>query len=141
ETMPPEMWRDMMGVVLDGAFNCTQAVIGGMLEQGRGTILNIIGLAGQTGRSHRAHISTAKTGLVGFTKALAYEYASRGITVNAISPAFIARQRTPAPGGEGGARLEIPVGRQGRQDEVATLCCYLASEDARFITGQNYAIN
>lgn len=149
EEMTADVWHEMLSVVLDGAFNCTQAVIGDMLERQNGAILNIIGLAGQTGRPHRAHISTAKTGLLGFTKALAVEYAARGITVNAISPAFIARER-PArePSAERPAGVEagerpsaIPVGRQGRQDEVATLCCYLASTDARFITGQNYAIN
>ena len=148
EAMSPQVWHEMLSVVLDGAFNCTQSVIGDMLEHQNGTILNIIGLAGQTGRPHRAHISAAKTGLLGFTKSLAIEYASRGITVNAISPAFISRERTgrepaAAPAGaEAGERpTSIPVGRQGRQDEVATLCCYLASTEARFITGQNYAIN
>jgi 3-oxoacyl-[acyl-carrier protein] reductase len=139
EELSSQQWHDMLAVVLDGSFNCCQAVIGGMLELGRGTILNIIGVAGQTGRSHRAHITTAKTGLVGLSKALAYEYASRGITVNAVSPAFIARDRSmDAPPAN---PIDIPVGRQGRRDEVASLCCYLASEDARFITGQLYAIN
>ena len=148
EEMSAETWKDMLSVVLDGAFNCSQAVIGGMLQEQRGTILNIIGIAGQTGRAHRAHIVAAKTGLVGFTKALAYEYASRGITSNAVSPAFIARERPARTEGAGAARpegarpsLEVPVGRQGRQDEVASLCCYLASDQARFITGQVYAIN
>jgi 3-oxoacyl-[acyl-carrier protein] reductase len=129
----------MLSTVLDGSFNCTQAVIGGMLEVGRGTILNIIGMAGQTGRSHRAHITAAKTGLVGLTKALAYEYAPRGITVNAVSPAFISRDRSmEAPPAN---VIEIPMGRMGTRDEVSSLCCYLASEHARFITGQLYAIN
>jgi 3-oxoacyl-[acyl-carrier protein] reductase len=148
EEMSAETWKEMLSVVLDGAFNCSQAVIGDMLKQQRGTILNLIGIAGQTGRNHRAHIIAAKTGLVGFTKALAYEYASRGITANAISPAFIARERPARTEGAGAARaegarppLEVPVGRQGRQDEVASLICYLASDQARYITGQNYAIN
>jgi 3-oxoacyl-[acyl-carrier protein] reductase len=138
EEMPVEQWHDMLAVVLDGAFNCTQAVIGGMLDQKRGTVINLIGLAGHTGRSHRAHIIAAKTGLVGFTKAIAYEFADRGITSNAVSPAFISRERSPS---EQVPRPEIPVGRQGTQQEVASLCCYLASEDARYITGQVYAIN
>jgi 3-oxoacyl-[acyl-carrier protein] reductase len=137
QELPYEEWHDMLAVVLDGSFHTSQSVIGGMLEGGRGTIINIIGIAGQTGRLHRAHIVAAKTGLVGFTKALALEFASRGITANAVSPAFIERQRPanelPVP--------EIPVGRQGRPDEVAALCCFLASDDARYITGQNYALN
>ncbi len=135
ETLPFETWREVMSIVLDGAFHCTQAVIPGMLEAGRGTILSITGLGGQTGQEHRAHVAAAKHGLAGMTKSLAMEYAARGITVNAIAPTRIA-------GGASRASYEVtPVGRTGRQEEVAALCCFLASEDARFITGQTYAIN
>ncbi len=147
DKIPADEWNRVLSVVLNGAFNTTQAVLGGMLAQGRGTILNIIGVAGQTGRPDRAAVITAKTGLVGMTRALAIEYADRGITANAVSPAMIARERDPntpprtAEGTTDRFRLDIPVGRQGRQDEVAALCVFLSSEDARFITGQVYAIN
>jgi 3-oxoacyl-[acyl-carrier protein] reductase len=153
EDLPADVWRRTMDIVLGGSFNCTQAVIPGMLQLGQGTILNIIGIAGQTGRAQRAHIVSAKSGLVGLTKSLAVEFAARGITVNAISPAFLKgerahpRERPPAAasespsGGGGGPRLQIPVGRQGTREEVAALCMYLSSDQARYVTGQNYAIN
>jgi 3-oxoacyl-[acyl-carrier protein] reductase len=150
EDLPVEVWQRTLDIVLTGSFNCIQAVIPGMLEVGHGTILNIIGIAGQTGRPHRAHIVAAKTGLVGLTRALAIDYGSRNITVNAISPAFLSGDRaTPrgatqpaTEGGSGdGSRVQIPVGRQGTRDEVASLCMYLSSDQARYITGQNYAIN
>lgn len=147
EQVTDQMWHDVMSTVLYGSFVCSQAVLPGMVEQGRGTIINLIGLAGQTGAPHRAHITAAKHGLVGLTKTLAMEYAAKGITVNAVSPAMIARGEPradrPARSAEEGGRTppRIPVGRQGRQDEVASLCCYLASDQARYITGQVYAIN
>jgi NAD(P)-dependent dehydrogenase (short-subunit alcohol dehydrogenase family) len=151
--LPAEVWQRTLDIVLTGSFNCAQAVIPGMLEVGRGTILNIIGIAGQTGRPHRAHIVAAKSGLVGLTRSLAVEYGAREITVNAISPAFLQSDRPRAPrperpagggaegGSSGGNRISIPVGRQGTREEVAALCLFLSSNDARYITGQNYAIN
>jgi 3-oxoacyl-[acyl-carrier protein] reductase len=148
--LPTEVWQRTIDIVLGGAFQCAQAVLPDMLQLGHGTILSIIGIAGQTGRPHRAHIVAAKTGLVGLTRALAVEYADRGITVNAISPAFLQSDRprrerpagdAPAAASEGGPRLQIPVGRQGTREEVAALCVFLASDQARYITGQNYAIN
>ncbi len=146
--LPREVWQRTLDVVLGGAFNCVQATLPSMLDQGRGTILSIIGIAGQTGRPHRAHIVTAKSGLIGLTKALAVEYAAQGITANAISPAFLKNDRNrrepgagDAEGGVGRNRTQIPVGRQGTREEVAALCVFLASDQARYITGQNYAIN
>jgi 3-oxoacyl-[acyl-carrier protein] reductase len=134
ENISPEEWRHVVSTILDGAFVCTQTVIGDMLAAGRGTIINITGLSGQAGEVDRAHVVAAKAGLIGLTKALAREYATHGITVNSVSPTRI------TGGGAGKTGLAL-VGRQGTQDEVASLVCYLASEDARFITGQVYAIN
>ncbi len=144
EQMSYETWRNVTAAILDGAFLCTRAVIGGMLEGGQGAIINIIGLTGQAGAPERAHVVAAKSGLIGLTKALAAEYAGRNITVNGVSPGVI---DTPRVGEQAGipahrrAGRPIPVGRPGTVDEVASLVCYLASEDARYITGQVYAIN
>jgi len=144
EELTPEEWREPLSVVLDGAYVCTRAVVGGMIEQQRGTIVNIIGLTGQAGAPRRAHVVAAKSGLIGLTKALALEYADRGITVNGVSPGMIATDRAV-----GSAVVDplhrrsrvVPLGREGRPEEVAGLCCYLATEEARFVTGQILAVN
>ncbi len=144
EQITGDEWREVLSVVLDGAFVCTQAVIGGMADRGRGTVINIIGLTGQAGAPQRAHLVTAKSGLVGFTKALALEYAGRGITVNGVSPGLIDTVRNPATATAEPAHRQLrvlPMGRYGRPEEVASLCCYLASDDARYVTGQILAVN
>ena len=144
EELTPEEWREPLSVVLDGAYVCTRAVVGEMIAQQRGTIVNIIGLTGQAGAPRRAHVVAAKAGLVGLTKALALEYADRGITVNGVSPGMIATDR--AVGSAVADPLHrrarvVPLGREGRPEEVAALCCYLATEEARFVTGQIFAVN
>lgn len=138
-----EEWRDVLSVVLDGAFLCAKAVIPDMVRSGRGRIVNVAGLTGQSGAARRAHVVTAKAGLIGLTKALALEYAGRGITVNAVSPGMIetARGRGSVATPAHHADRPVPVGRRGRPEEVAALCCYLASDDAAFITGQVIGIN
>lgn len=145
EEMTLQQWRDVQATIVDGAFICTRAVIPGMLERGYGTIINIAGLTGQSGAPMRAHVVTAKSALIGFTKALALEYGGRGITVNVVSPGMIEAEVQPdrparAEPAHRSARV-IPVGRMGRPGEVAALCCYLASQHARYITGQTLAVN
>lgn len=137
--MSLDEWREVLSVMLDGAFVATQAVIPAMLERGWGRFINIIGITGQAGAPQRAHVVAGKSGLIGFTKALALEYAGRGITVNAISPGFIDTAR----GGTSSvvqpahrADRRVPMGHLGEPDDVASLCSYLASEDGRFITSR-----
>lgn len=138
--LSPEEWREVVGVTLDGAFVCSQAVLPGMLEAGWGRIVNIAGLTGQTGATHRAHVVAAKAGLVGLTKALALEYAADNITVNAISPGLIGTQREGTEPKHYSGQ-SIPVGRRGRPKEVAAMVRYLVFEEAAFVTGQTLNIN
>ncbi|MQA97694.1 MAG: SDR family oxidoreductase [Streptosporangiales bacterium] len=133
-------WRDVTSVVLDGAYVCAQAMVPVMLDTGWGRIVNIAGLTGQTGASGRAHVVTAKAGLIGLTKALAVEYAGRGITVNAVSPGLIdtvREGRTP----QHYAGQNIPVGRKGRPEEVAAMVRHLVSDEGAYITGQTINVN
>lgn len=133
-------WREVTGVILDGAFVCVQTVLPHMLQEGWGRIVNIAGVTGQTGASHRAHVVAAKAGLIGLTKALAAEYAAHGVTVNAVSPGLIDTTR-PQGTPQHHARNSPPVGRPGRPEEVAALVRHLVSDDAAFITGQTLNIN
>jgi 3-oxoacyl-[acyl-carrier protein] reductase len=135
-----EEWREIMGVTLDGAFVCSQKVLPYMLESGWGRIVMIAGLTGQTGASDRAHVVAAKAGLIGLTKALALEYAAHNVTVNAVSPGLIDTVRAGADP-KHHAEREVPVGRLGRPEDVASMVRYLISEEAAFITGQTLNVN
>ncbi len=144
EEMSYQEWHEPISIVLDGAYVCTRAVIPGMLERDFGTIINIAGMTGQSGARTRAHVVASKAGLIGFTKALALEYGPRGITVNAVSPGVIDTVRGPSAGGgvpHDRSRRVIAVGRLGQPEEVASLCLYLATTPARYITGQVLAVN
>jgi 3-oxoacyl-[acyl-carrier protein] reductase len=133
-------WREVTSIILDGAFVCAQEILPDMLEAGWGRIVNIAGLTGQTGAKHRAHVVAAKAGLIGFTKALALEYAEDNITVNAVSPGIIDTVRSTVPPRHQSER-PVPVGRLGRPEEVAAMVRFLASDDAAFITGQTINVN
>jgi 3-oxoacyl-[acyl-carrier protein] reductase len=133
-------WREITEVTLDGAFVCSQKVLPYMLESGWGRIVMIAGLTGQTGATHRAHVVAAKAGLIGLTKALALEYAAHNITVNAVSPGLIDTAR-PAGAPKHHAEREVPVGRLGRPEDVASMVRYLVSEEAAFVTGQTLNVN
>lgn len=136
-------WRQITGIVLDGAFLCARAVLPSMVAGGGGTIVNIGGLSGHTGAHHRAHVVTAKAGLVGFTKALAVEFADKGITVNCVAPGKIGGKRA-ASAGEG---VSIPgggeplVGRSGTPEDVAAMILTLCLPTGSFVTGQTIHVN
>ena len=137
-------WRSILAIVLDGAFLCSRAVIPLMLKQGRGTIINIGGVTAHTGAYHRAHVVTAKAGVVGLTKALAVEFADRGITVNCVVPGRIGGQRAATAGERGGSMPgggDPLVGRLGKPEEVAEVVRMLCLPTGAFITGQTMHVD
>ena len=136
-------WEAVRGVVLDGAFYCTRAVIESMVAHKYGRILFFTGEGAFTGGSGRAHVSAAKMGLVGLARALASEFAPHNIRVNVVSPGSIDTSRANPEWYQGRApnASGIPLGRQGTVDEIAATCLFLVSDDGGFITGQTLHVN
>ncbi len=141
--MTKQDWDEVIGSNLTSVFNCTRLVIDGMRERNYGRVINISSVNGQRGQFGQANYSAAKAGMHGFTKTLAIEVASKGITVNTISPGYIATDMVMAVREDVRNKIieQIPVGRLGGTEEIAYLVSFLASEKASFITGSNYAIN
>jgi len=136
--MSDDEWDQVINTNLRGAFLCTRAAIRPMLKQRWGRIINIASIAGIVGNSGQANYAAAKAGLIAFTKSLAREVASRGITANSIAPGFIKTdmtQRLSAPAQEEIIK-QIPLGFVGSPEDVAEAVAFLASEKARYITGQ-----
>jgi 3-oxoacyl-[acyl-carrier protein] reductase len=136
-------WEAVRGVVLDGAVYLTRAIIGSMLEHRYGRILFFTGEGAFVGGSGRAHVSAAKMGLVGFARGLASEFAAHDIRVNVVSPGSIDTLRTNPEwyGNRQPNAAGIPMGRQGKVDEIAATCLFLVSDDGGFITGQTIHVN
>jgi acetoacetyl-CoA reductase len=141
--MTQEDWLAVIDTNLNSVFNCTRNVIEGMISRNFGRIINISSVNGQRGQFGQANYSAAKAGMHGFTKTLAMEVAKYGITVNTISPGYIATDMVMAvPEKVRDAIVaQIPVGRLGGTHEVAHLVSFLASDATSFITGANYSIN
>ena len=141
--MKEDQWDQVMAVNLKGTFNCTKSAIRVMMRQKRGTIINVASITGLMGNAGQANYSASKAGVIGFTKAVAREYADRGITVNAVAPGFIATAMTDAiPEKEREALIgQIPLNRLGTPEDVANAVFFLASEEASYITGQVISIN
>lgn len=142
--MTKEDWHAVIETNLDSVFNMTKPVLHGMLENRWGRIINISSVNGQKGAFGQANYAAAKAGLYGFTKSLALEVASKGVTVNAVSPGYLrTKMVTKVPKEILDTKIlpEIPVGRLGEPEEVAGLIAYLCSDDAGFLTGANIAIN
>jgi len=137
-------WDAVIHTNLDSVFNMTKQVLDGMVERNWGRVINVSSVNGQKGAFGQTNYSAAKAGMHGFTKALAYEVAKKGVTVNTISPGYIGTKMVTAiPQDILDSKIlpQIPLGRLGKPEEVAGLIIYLASDEAAFVTGANISIN
>jgi len=141
--MKEEQWDQVMAVNLKGTFNFTRAAIKVMMRKKRGKIINIASITGMMGNAGQANYSASKAGVIGFTKAIAREYADRGITVNAVAPGFIATAMTDAiPEREREELIkQIPMKKLGTPEDVANAVYFLASDEASYITGHVIGVN
>ena len=141
--MGKDKWDAVMRINLDGLFNMTKQVIEGMTERGWGRIINISSINGQKGQLGQTNYSASKAGMHGFTMALAQEVARKGVTVNTVSPGYIATEMVMAVAEDIKNQIisAIPVGRLGEVNEVAALVDFLCSEEAGFATGADFSMN
>ena len=141
--MKREEWDAVLSINLTGAFNCVQAVLRPMMRQKAGRIISISSVVGQMGNAGQCNYAASKAGLIGFTKALAREVATRGVTVNAVAPGLIDTDMTRALSENVRAEWaeKVPLGRLGSPEDVAWTVAFLATEEASYITGQVIAVN
>jgi acetoacetyl-CoA reductase len=141
--MTYDQWSAVIRTNLDSMFAMTRPVIEGMRERGRGRIICISSINGQKGQMGQVNYSASKAGIIGFVKALAQENARKGITVNAICPGYIDTDMVAGVPDKvlEGIVAQIPIGRLGKAEEVASMVAYLASDEASFITGAVMTVN
>ena len=142
EEMSFKEWRDVLGVTLDGAFHCAKACLPYLKASGAGAIVNIGGLSAHTGSKHRAHVTTAKLGLVGFTRGLAHDLASDHVTVNLVAPGTIDTARDTGAAQPAHHLINNTLtGQRGAPDDVAAMVRFLCGPGARYVTGQTIHVN
>lgn len=136
-------WDEVMTINLRGVFNCTKVITKVMLKAKAGKIINISSIIGIKGNIGQANYAASKAGMIGFTKSVALEYASRGITVNAIAPGYIETDMTEQLNEKAQENIlkDIPLKRFGKPADVARACLFLASDEANYITGQTIVID
>lgn len=141
--MSADDWRAVMDTNLNSLFNVTKQVIDNMVDRGFGRIINISSVNGQKGQFGQANYATAKAGIHGFTMSVAQEVASKGVTVNTVSPGYIGTDMVKAIRPDVLEKIvsTIPVKRLGRPEEIASIVAWLASDDAGFATGADFSLN
>jgi acetoacetyl-CoA reductase len=141
--MQEDDWNDVININLNSCFNMCRAVINQMREQNYGRIINISSINAQVGQIGQTNYSAAKAGIIGFTKALARESASKGITVNCIAPGYVATEMTKKVSIDvlEQIKAKIPLKRFGTPEEIARVVAFLSDPDASFITGETLSIN
>ncbi|WP_102109348.1 3-oxoacyl-[acyl-carrier-protein] reductase [Oceaniglobus roseus] len=141
--MTDQQWDEVMEVNLGSAMRLSRGVLRGMMKARWGRIVNISSIVGVTGNPGQANYAAAKAGMIGFSKSLAAEVASRGITVNSVAPGFITTAMTDALGDAQKSALlaAVPAGRMGEADEIAAAVLYLASAEAAYVTGATLHVN
>jgi 3-oxoacyl-[acyl-carrier protein] reductase len=141
--MKDEEWDQVIAVNLTAAFKLSRAVLRGMMKKRWGRIINITSVVGSTGNPGQGNYAAAKAGLVGMSKSLAAEIASRNITVNCVAPGFITTPMTDVltDAQKEASLAHIPMGRHGRPEEIGAAVAYLASDEASYITGQTIHVN
>lgn len=142
ETITEEMWDRLMAINLKGPFLCCKAIVPDMLAAGWGRIINISSSSAQTGAASMSHYTASKGGVIGFTKGMAMEFATRGITVNTVPPGFVETEGLlEAPVDVAGFAQTTPMKRPGKPENIAAAVAFLATPEADYITGHTLSVN